>query len=262
MNLRSFMPVISCSVVLVIAASTSAHAETVPINSGAKANAGKMIIGSGQNLPSLNAASWWNIGSFPAPEVKAYYTSGGAASDQAEVTQAALRWTKQWLASTCGSSKPARVKVCKAAAVFDIDDTLLDTFPVLSTNPMPFEFDQAIDDAAIDSCATPAIAPSRALFKSLKSLGVAIFLITGRSESQRAATESCLSKYGITGYNSLFLKPAGNTQDAAVRKAGQRKELMKKGWKIGPSIGDQVSDMSHGFLGRGFLLPNVMYFIP
>jgi len=34
------------------------------------------------------------------------------------------------------------------------------------------------------------------------------------------------------------------------------------GVKIGPSIGDQVSDMSYGYLGRGFLLPNLMYLVP
>jgi hypothetical protein len=262
MGFRSHLSAISFIAIVAVAASTGAHAAAVRVDPGTAVSAGKVITGSGQNLPSLNAPSWWNIGSFPAPEVNAYYTSGAATSDQSDVAAAALKWTKQWLVATCGSAKPAKVRACKAAAVFDIDDTLLDTYPILSTNPKPFEFDQAIDHAAIAACTTPVIAPTRALFNALRSLGVSIFLITGRGEFQRAATDRCLSQSGITGYTALILKPAGNTQVASARKAGQRKELIDQGWKIGPSIGDQISDMSFGNLTRGFLLPNVMYYMP
>jgi hypothetical protein len=109
---------------------------------------------------------------------------------------------------------------------------------------------------------TPVIAPTLALYNSLRAFGVTPFLITGRGESERAATEQCLAKVGITGYEELILKPVGNTQTAADRKAEQRQALLKQGWKIGPSVGDQISDMAHGYLARGFLLPNVMYYLP
>jgi hypothetical protein len=38
--------------------------------------------------------------------------------------------------------------------------------------------------------------------------------------------------------------------------------LEREGYTIIASLGDQVSDMSFGALKKGFLLPNLMYFIP
>jgi hypothetical protein len=38
--------------------------------------------------------------------------------------------------------------------------------------------------------------------------------------------------------------------------------MQREGHRIVASIGDQVSDMSMGHLKSGFLLPNLMYFIP
>jgi hypothetical protein len=70
-----------------------------------------------------------------------------------------------------------------------------------------------------------------------------------------------LAELGISGYGALIRKSADNTQNAANRKADQRLALIEKGWKIGPSIGDQISDMANGSMQRGFLLPNLMYYV-
>ena len=241
---------------------TSAIAATVPVNPGPALSAGKVIVGTGQNLPSLDVTAAWNIGSYAAPQVNAYYTSGRAASDQESVAKAALNWTRSWVAKTCGSLKPAKVKACKAAAVFDIDETLLSNYEWISTLADPFTYDSAASTAANANCTTPPIKATVALFNAYKRLGVTPFLITGRSEASRGVTEACLAQTGITGYSALILAPTGSTQNAGDRKADQRQVLVSQGWKIGPSIGDQVSDMSHGSLGRGFLMPNAMYFLP
>ncbi len=262
MKVRTYVVAMACTSITAVALASSVAAATVPVVPGAAISAGKPIIGTGQNLPSLNATSPWDIGPFPASQINAYYNSGAAAADQASVTRAALTWTKTWVKHTCGSLKPKQVTACKAAAVFDIDDTLLSSVPVLAALPAPFTFDVGVYATSVQNCTTPVIAPTLALYNSLKALGVTPFLITGRGESERAATEQCLAKVGITGYGELILKPAGNTQIATDRKAEQRHALMKQGWKIGPSIGDQISDMAHGYLARGFLLPNVMYYLP
>lgn len=240
----------------------TAHAELISVDPGKTLGAGKPITGSGQNFPSLNATEYWNIGSYPAPLVSAYYNAGQASKDQAEVTTAALKWTRSWVKKECGSTKPAKVRACKAAAVFDVDETLLSNYDWFAKADPQFTYDATGEAAANANCTLPVIEPTRALFNSLKKLGVTPFIITGRPESDRAATASCLAKAGITGYADLILKPNGNNQTAAVRKADQRKALIKRGWKIGPSIGDQVSDMSLGSMAHGFLLPNGMYFIP
>ncbi len=248
----------ACSLVLVAGVS----AAPVAVDPGAALSAGKPITGSGENLPSLRVTSPWNIGPNAAAQVEAYYTSGEATADQAAVSRAALRWTRSWVQRSCGSVKPAVVRTCKAAAVFDIDETLLSNYPVLAAATPAFTFSSAASDAAVENCSTPANQPVKALFVSLKRLGVTMFIVTGRAESERAATAACLTKVGITDYEGLILKPSGNTQNAAARKADQRRELVSQGWKIGPSIGDQVSDMAYGSLAHGFLLPNAMYFIP
>lgn len=262
MRIRHGITALALVAATTIALSSTAGAQTVVVDPGTALSAGKVIIGTGQNLPSLDSTGSWNIGSYPASQVNAYYSSGAAAADQAEVAASALAWSKSWVKKVCGSSKPAKVRACKAAAVFDIDETLLSNYEWISSLPVPFTYDVAASNAANQNCTTPPIKATLALFNSFKSMGVTPFLVTGRDESQRQLTEACLAKAGITGYEALVLKPAGNTQSAAQRKADQRKALISQGWKIGPSVGDQISDMSNGSLTRGFLLPNAMYYLP
>jgi hypothetical protein len=262
MRVRQGITTVVLIVTTAIALPSAAHAETFNVELSPAVSAGKVITGSGQNLPSLRSPTPWNIGSHSARQVSEYYTSGAAAADQSSVTKAALRWTQRWVEQECGSKAPKRVRVCKAAAVFDFDDTLVSSFPVLASNPGPFEFDRVIDAASIRECRTPAIPATRALFNSLKRMGVTPFVVTGRGEDERIAIESCLATLGFTDYGALLLKAGDTHQLASRQKANHRKSLIEQGWKIGPSIGDQVSDMSYGYLTRGFLLPNVMYFIP
>lgn len=262
MRVRREITAVILIVTTAIALPATAHAETFNVAVSPSVSAGKVITGSGQNLPSLLSPTPWDIGSYSAREVSEYYASGAASADQSSVTHAALKWTQRWVEQACGSKTPKRVRACKAAAVFDFDDTLVSSFPVLASNPKPFEFYPVLDAASIRDCITPAIPATQALFNSLKRMGVTPFVITGRGEDERPAIEGCLSKLGYTGYGALLLKPDGTSQPASRLKANHRKELIEQGWKIGPSTGDQVSDMSYGYLTHGFLLPNVMYFIP
>lgn len=240
----------------------TAHAELISVDPGRALGAERPITGTGQNLLSLGATEYWSIGSYPASLVSKYYDSGEALKDQAEVSAAALRWTRTWVKKECGSTKPAKIRGCKAAAVFDVDETLLSNYDWFAKSTPQFTVDPAASAAANANCTLPVIEPTRTLFNNLKKIGVTPFIITGRPEADRDATAACLTKAGITGYAELILKPAGNTQSAADRKADQRKALIEKGWKIGPSIGDQISDMAGGSMAHGFLLPNGIYFIP
>lgn len=239
-----------------------ASAEVIPVDPGAKISAGKEIIGSGQNLPSIQALEIYDVGPGPADQINRYYSSGSVERDQRQVASAALTWTKRWLRKTCGGLKPSTVRNCQAAAVFDIDDTLLSSYPTLSTNEPAFSWDSATSEASVNNCTKPVIQATRNLFTALKKLGVTPMLITGRSDSQREATIRCLEEVGISGWGSLVMRAADNRLPASVYKSRARRNLERQGWKIGPSTGDQVSDMSYGHLGRGFLLPNPMYFIP
>ena len=247
---------------LLIAGSTVAHADVIAVDPGRDVSAGKRIVGTGQNLPTLDATSTWNIGAGPAELVNTYYSSDRARQDQAAVAQAARAWSEAWIRKTCGATDKAKVRACKVAAVFDIDDTLLSTYPTLSANTPAFTFSSSAFDAAATSCTAPVIEPVKALYVHLKRLGVNMVLLTGRGEELREPTKKCLQKAGITGWAKFVLRQADDKDSASTYKAKARKALIDQGWKIGPSVGDQVSDMSYGALGRGFLLPNPMYLIP
>lgn len=242
--------------------STATHADVVSVDPGKSLSANRPIVGTSQNLPSVGAVATWNIGSFPAELINTYYESGSALRDQRDVATAARVWSKKWVNQTCGGIDKATVRKCKVAAVFDIDDTLLSSFPTLSTNSPAFTFSQSAFDQAAVACTGSVIEPVKNLYLSLQRMGVGMILITGRSESLRDSTANCLRQAGITNWQQFILRQPGDTDLASVYKVKARKSLIKKGWQIGPSVGDQVSDMSYGALEHGFLIPNPMYFIP
>ena len=240
----------------------SAMADVVSVDPGTKVSAGKPISGTGQNLPTIEAQATWDIGPGPASLINAYYSSGASLRDQREISTHARMWTKKWLRETCTGTKKAQVHSCKVAAVFDIDDTLLSSYSTLSNNSPAFSFSQEAFDDAATQCTATVIAPVRNLYRTLQRMGMNMVLLTGRSESLRAATENCLRQAGITGWNTLIMRPVGSSDSAAIYKFEARAAIEKSGLRIGPSVGDQISDMSLGALEHGFLIPNPMYLIP
>jgi acid phosphatase len=101
------------------------------------------------------------------------------------------------------------------------------------------------------------------VFNTAKDRGAAIFFITGRSESQRAATERNLADVGYAGYTRLIMEPAGaHYVSAADFKAPQRRAVEGEGYTVIANLGDQPSDLDGGYAERTFLLPNPFYRIP
>jgi acid phosphatase len=101
------------------------------------------------------------------------------------------------------------------------------------------------------------------VFTAARDRGAAIFFITGRDESQRAATERNLAAVGYTGYTRLFMEPVGaHFNSAADFKAPHRADIEEQGYTIIANVGDQPSDLEGGFAERTYLLPNPFYRIP
>lgn len=234
----------------------------ITVDPGAKVSAGKTIVGSGQNLPTMNSTEAWDIGSEAEDQLNAYYTSSSLAQDRKDLTNSASAWTRGWLKKTCGSLEVTVVKKCKAAAVFDIDDTLVSRYNLEASTTPAFSYDPERAYIAESTCLMPTIKATKKLLMNFQSWGLDIYLITGRKEPERAVTVACLNAAGISGWKSLVMKQLNDKNLASVYKANARKGIEATGVKIGPSIGDQVSDMSYGYMGRGFLLPNLMYLIP
>jgi predicted secreted acid phosphatase len=160
----------------------------------------------------------------------------------------------------------------KPAVVFDIDDTLLSTYDY--TLAEQFGYDSASNQVWIDDAAFPAVFYMPQLVSFAADHGYSIFYITGRPQSQTAATIKDLTSagYSAPAAGHLFLKPstppsylhcaAAPTCTTTEYKSGTRKYISSLGYTIVADFGDQFSDLLGGDAGHQVKLPNPMYYIP
>ena len=91
-------------------------------------------------------------------------------------------------------------------------------------------------------------------------MGVAVFFITGRDETQRAATERNLRSAGYSDYAELLMQEVGSHYASATDfKAPHRAKIEAEGFTIIANMGDQPSDLAGGYAEKTFLLPNPFY---
>jgi hypothetical protein len=242
-----------------LSAPAVAQAAAFPVDPGPVA-AGRTIIGTGQNLPPISQSTY-NVGPYMAPQVTAYYTGRQIQRDRSDVTRAAWRFVRDWTGEQCGDSK-ADVRACKAMVVFDVDETLLNSYSYSIEQDPQFTFDPTTWTEYVDECGYSVIPQTRDLFDRLKRLGVRIALVSAGDRDTKAAMVSCLNARGISGWDRYIMRGDKTANlSAGEYKAIARKALQRDGYTIVASVGDQVSDMSYGHLKRGFLMPNTMYYL-
>ncbi len=256
------MKLITAAVVAtLLLTATPASAAVVPVDPGPIAN-GRPIVGTTQNLPSLDSAQPYDAGPGFAAQIRAIYNSGRIKNLQQQVAEKAGRTISSWVREHCRSLNGDQ-RTCRPMVVFDVDDTMLSGFNEYSGNNPAFSYDPVRNAQFVEDCATPANVPVRRLFSRLVDDGLTIAVITGRPATQRADTIACLNQRGYTGWDFLITRTAKTADLSSSRfKARARKGLQERGFTIVASVGDQVSDMAYGRLKYGFLLPNPMYFLP
>ncbi len=251
-------------VTLPLSMASPSGASVLPLDPGGVA-AGRPLVWTTQNLPSLGSQQPYDAGPGFAAQIEELYRSGRVRNLQRQITAAAAAAIRRDVATRCaarGRGFPT-VGGCRDLVVFDIDDTLLDNFGLYATNQPAFSYDDARQNRWVDECRTPANPPVRRLYERLRAHGIPVALVAGRPGAQRSATRRCLQRRGIDGWRFLILRDEQTaTLPAARFKAMARTRLQDRGYRIVASIGDQVSDMSHGHLRRGYLLPNPMYYLP
>jgi acid phosphatase len=192
-------------------------------------------------------------------QVAAYIDSGRYDADCARVAARA----RSYLDERAG-------KVKKPAAVFDIDETSLSNWPAYRVNGWT-RLTAGECDLEKGPCglrAWQAMAKSKAIPATLdlarhaRSLGVAVFFITGRPANLRDATERNLRAEGYEWDGVVLLPEGASFKSASDFKAPERRRLAEQGYTILISIGDQESDLAGGFAERTFKLPNPVYFLP
>lgn len=201
-----------------------------------------------------------NVGD-AATAALAYHASGAYAQGLAQVAKEASAWIAR-----------RAPQVTKPALVLDIDETALSNWTIIERDdfgrPIAGGCDLALDApcgwAAWDQLGRdPAIAPVLALAKAAMAAHVAVFFITGRPETQRAATVKNLSVAGYEGYAALRMVPGGaRFASAADFKAPVRAAIERDGFTIIANVGDQPSDLAGGHAEKRFLLPDPFYRVP
>ncbi len=149
----------------------------------------------------------------------------------------------------------------KLAVVLDIDETSLSNYQEMQREN--YVFDSKNFDAWVNTASAPAIPGTLRLDKEAQRLGVDVFFITGRAESERAATESNLRAQGYV-WKQLTLRPSSAGSESATQyKSGARAQIAAQGYKIALNVGDQWSDL-RGAPEAEFSVkyPNPYYLIP
>eukprot|EP00253_Pinus_taeda_P014980 PITA_14980 len=150
------------------------------------------------------------------------------------------------------------------AWVFDVDETLLSSLPFFEGRQYGGE---GVDDEAFikwaDLAEAPPLLASRSLYVHLLELGFKIFLLTGRYDYERNATEKNLARAGYHSWEALLLRePEDYEKRAVVYKSEKRLKLEQDGFRIIGNLGDQWSDLIGFSVGqRTFKLPNPLYYV-
>lgn len=183
-------------------------------------------------------------------------TDGCYTDDLKQQADAAIAW----LDKRTANAGPGE----KLAIVLDIDETSLSNWDVVKKDDFGY-IDQ--DWSAWEkSEKAPAIPGTLALYNDALAHHVAVFFITGRSESkeERGVTEENLTKAGYYGWAHLYLRePHAATQTVADYKSSKRRKIVDEGYTIVVNMGDQLSDLNG--LPQAELsvkLPNPFYYIP
>lgn len=150
----------------------------------------------------------------------------------------------------------------KLAVVLDIDETSLSNYAeILQAD---FAWNRDAWNQWVQQAAAPAIPGTLRLYQEAQKLGVAVFFITGRPESQRAATEKNLRSQGYAHWAGLVLRsPAQANTPTTIFKSAARRKIVAAGYRILVNMGDQMSDLNGSPQAEvSIKLSDPFYYIP
>ena len=151
----------------------------------------------------------------------------------------------------------------KKALILDIDETSLSSYCEEVQEDFGYIPDR-FEAWIVSQAASIPISGTVALVNRAHSLGVAIFFITGRPESQREATERNLRSAGYANWKHLAMKQASDaSRSTADYKSAERARIAADGYTLLLNMGDQWSDLQGQPLAlHSVKLPNPFYYLP
>ena len=182
-------------------------------------------------------------------ELKNYVDSGHYAEDIAAIAADATTWIEQRAAAKKSGER--------LALILDVDETMLSNLPEIRRND--FGYLPASWSAWVRSGQAPGLAPVFEVFRTARRLGVAVIILTGRVEGDRAGTKVNLRRAGYDGWTQLHFKPDDAKGSTGAFKAAWRQRLIAEGWTLIANLGDQESDFAGGLAEKNFKLPCPFY---
>jgi hypothetical protein len=230
----------------------------------------------GVGLPLVGVEGTVGAGDY-AGELDAYHDSGEYQRDLAAVGRRAYKYlvrrsrvVRRAAAARCrrarrnGLSGTALARACrkpKLGVVFDIDETTLSNYECLRS----MGFANAVP--ALVLCAaqatSPAIAPTKRIYRYALAHGIGVYFITGRPDAipgARMQTELNLRRAGFDRWTELIMAPEIEFNTVEY-KSDARAGIEAKRVQIIANVGDQESDLAGGHADRAFKYSNPFYFI-
>jgi predicted secreted acid phosphatase len=145
-----------------------------------------------------------------------------------------------------------------SVVIFDIDETALQNY----------EINKALDFGYISEpwhnwvleAKAPAIRQVKELYDYLIIKGSKIIFITGRPLKEYEASKKNLLTQGYTQFDTIITRlPEEGSLTALEFKTGKRTLLVRKGYRIEGTVGDQWSDLEGNYHGIQVKLPNYIY---
>ncbi len=184
-----------------------------------------------------------------------YHDNGEYERDQARVIDKAMQYLKTRIIQ---AEKLHSIK--KMAIVLDIDETSLSNYPNMVEMSFGGTLAQII--AAENKGVDPAINSTLMLYRYAKANDIAVFFVTGRTESAREPTERNLNQAGFKSWDGLIFKPADYHQKTvAIYKTAARTSIEQQGYEILLNIGDQkvISPASMLTKHLSYLIPIISF---
>jgi predicted secreted acid phosphatase len=210
-------------------------------------------------------------------------------SNYAQEARKVARSGQRWLFAEIHGAHHSRHDSGTPAIVLDVDDTTLLTWNYeIASN---WAYNPTTNAEFVIDQKFPPVPGMLRLVRWAANHGIAIFYLTGRPDTQEAATLGNLTDDNVgvdagypapttlpNGEDGLFTKPAVNDYPTYLQqacaadpggkcttvhyKAATRAHIESLGYDILANFGDQYSDLKGGYADKTFKLPNPNYFLP
>jgi hypothetical protein len=146
-----------------------------------------------------------------------------------------------------------------SVVVFDIDDTVLTTYPEMEARE--FRTIPKLDIPFLLDNPLPAIPQTRDFFEYLvETKGINVIFLSERQSVLHRSTVNNLEQQGFHHYSRLIMRGKDESLGSCFDfKSRWRKRIVAEGQDIICCVGDQQSDLCGGNTGLAVKIPNYLY---